>query len=118
MSDLVQRLSSGDHPVEASLRPSRTVQALKECIASGYVHVRFTKTRGGTELGFPLDPVRSDYSAADFQNQTGKVLLVGELTLDYSRVRCVTHIDLPSLEGVGHLEPIPDSTAERPQGVQ
>lgn len=30
MNELVQRLSQGDHPVEASLRPEKTATALKE----------------------------------------------------------------------------------------
>lgn len=33
MNELVQRLSEGEHPVEASLRPEKTATALKESIA-------------------------------------------------------------------------------------
>ena len=104
MEDLVQRLAKGEHAVEASLRPEKTVKALRDRIERGFVHVRFTQTRGGTELGFSLDRERSDLSKADFEKQTGSVTLVGELTLDYERVRCVAEILLPSLEGTGHLE--------------
>ena len=50
MDELVARLSAGDHPVEASLRPEKTIKALKECIDRGYVHIKFTETEGGTEL--------------------------------------------------------------------
>jgi hypothetical protein len=106
MSDLVQRLSQQQHPVEITLRPERTVKALKECIDRGYVHVRFTGTRGGTELGVPLDPQGTDLSAADFDKETGRLTLAGELSLDYVKVRCVAEIELPSLTGQGHLEPI------------
>ena len=54
---LVERLSQGSHRVEASLRPDKTVQLLKECIDRGYVHIRFPDTRGGTELGVRLEQI-------------------------------------------------------------
>jgi hypothetical protein len=41
MDELVQRLSTGDHSVEASLHPEKTEQAFKECIERGYVHQWF-----------------------------------------------------------------------------
>lgn len=107
MSDLVQRLSEGLHPVEVSLRPHRTVQALKECIDRDYVLVKFTSTRGGTELGVPLDRERSNLAEADFDREVGRLRVVGELTLDYVRVRCLADIELPSLQGQGKLEPLP-----------
>ena len=45
---LVDRLCAGEHPVEAALRPDRTVAALREAVERGYVFVRFTDTAGGT----------------------------------------------------------------------
>jgi hypothetical protein len=106
MNELVQRLSAGNHPVEASLRPEKTAAALKERIDLGYVHIKFTNTRGGTELGVRLDRAACDLSQASFENQSGTVHLVGELILNYVKVRCVADIDLATLEGQGHLEPI------------
>jgi hypothetical protein len=103
MNDLVQRLSTGDHPIEASLRPERTCAALKEAIDRGYVHVRFPGTRGGTELGVPLDRERSQL-AADFAGGKGTITIVGELSLDFVHVRCIADLDLESLAGTGHLE--------------
>jgi uncharacterized protein YbdZ (MbtH family) len=100
---LVQRLSSGRHPVEVSLRPERTAQALKSRIELGHVHVRFTDTRGGTEFGFELDRAASDLSQADFVRPSGKVHLEGSLTLDGVKVRCIARIDLETLSGEGHL---------------
>lgn len=100
---LVQRLCSGRHPVEVSLRPDRTAQALKSRIELGHVHVRFTGTRGGTELGFELDRAASDLSQADFVRPSGKVHLEGCLTLDGVKVRCIAHVDLETLSGEGHL---------------
>jgi uncharacterized protein YbdZ (MbtH family) len=102
-NDLVQRLSKGQHPIEAGLRPARTVEALKERIDMGYVHIKFTDTRGGTELGVRLDPDALDLTQADFVKGVGSVHLEGGLTLDYIKVRCVADIDLSTLAGKGHL---------------
>lgn len=106
MDDLVARLSAGDHLVEASLRPEKTVKALKECIDRGYVHIKFTETKGGTELGVKLDGKASDLSKADFDKETGNVHLAGNLILNYVKVQCVADIDLKTLEGRGCLVPL------------
>lgn len=103
---LVNRLCAGDHPVEASLRPEKTAQALKERIELGYVHIKFPNTKGGTELGVRLHPEATDLSQADFETQTGRVHLIGGLTLNYVKVRCVADLDLTTLTGQGHLEPV------------
>jgi Core binding factor beta subunit len=100
---LVEKLCEGDHPIEASLRPEKTTKALKDRIDMGYVHIKFTQTKGGTELGVRLDQETLDLSQADFENQTGKVHLEGELTLDYVKVRCIADLDLQTLNGKGHL---------------
>jgi hypothetical protein len=111
MNELVQRLSNGSHPVEASLRPERTAAALKEGIDRGYVHIKFTNTQGGTDLGMRLDPAASDLSQANFEQQTGNLHLVGSLTLNYVPVRCIADLDLKTLSGQGHLEPV-ETTVE------
>lgn len=103
-NDLVQRLSAGEHPVEVSLRPEKNAQALKACIDRGYVHIKFTNTQGGTELGVRLDKDASNFRDADFAGQRGHLRLVGGLTLDYVKVRCIADIDLSTLAGKGHLE--------------
>jgi uncharacterized protein YbdZ (MbtH family) len=100
---LVDRLCEGDHPVEASLRPEKSVKALKERIDLGYVHLKFTATRGGTELGVRLDQEALDLSQADFESQAGSIHLEGELMLDYVKVRCIADLELPALTGKGHL---------------
>jgi hypothetical protein len=109
MNDLVQRLSQGEHAVEVSLRPERTVKALKDCLDRGFVHVRFTKTRGGTELGFAVDLTHSDLAGADFDAESGQLRIAGDLTLDWVKVRCIADLQLPSMEGLGHLEPLQQS---------
>ncbi|WP_414620787.1 MbtH domain protein [Calothrix sp. CCY 0018] len=106
MNELVQRLSEGEHPIEASLRPEKTATALKENIDRGYIHIKFTNTEGGTDLGVRLDSEASVFNEADFEHQTGKVHLVGNLTLNYVKVRCIADVDLATLNGKGHLEPV------------
>ena len=100
---LVDKLSEGSHPVEAGLRPERTVKLFKEAIDRDYVHIKFTNTKGGTELGVRLDRDGCDFDNADFENGAGTVHIEGGLTLDYVKVRCVADIDLMSLQGQGHL---------------
>lgn len=102
-NELVNRLCDGDHPVEASLRPEKTVQILKERIDMGHVHIKFTDTHGGTELGVRLDRDATDLSKADFDAGQGTVHLEGTLTLNYVPVRCIADIDLASFDGKGHL---------------
>jgi uncharacterized protein YbdZ (MbtH family) len=101
---LVDKLCKGNHPVEAKLRPEKTVKLFKEAIDRNYVHIKFTKTRGGTELGVRLDRDACDFSRADFENGTGTIHVEGGLTLDYVKVKCIADIDLSTLEGKGHLE--------------
>ena len=110
-NELVNRLCEGDHPVEASLRPEKTVQILKERIDMGHVHIKFTDTRGGTELGVRLDRDATDLSKADFDAGQGTVHLEGTLTLNYVPVRCIADIDLTSLDGKGHLVSLEAETA-------
>ena len=98
---LVDRLSEGDHPVEVSLRPEPSVRLFKEAIDRNYVHIRFTDTQGGTELGVRL--AACDFSQADFENGVGQIHLEGTLTLDYVTVRCIADIDLSCLKGTGRL---------------
>jgi hypothetical protein len=100
---LVDKLCEGDHPVEAGVRPEKTVKLFKEAIDRNYVHVKFTGTKGGTELGVRLDRDTCDFNQADFENATGTVHVEGALTLDYVKVRCIADIDLKTLEGKGRL---------------
>jgi hypothetical protein len=102
-ASLVDLLSQGDHPVRVGLRPESSAKLFKEAIDRNYVHIKFLHTRGGTEIGFPLDQHASVFSAADFESGTGVAHLEGNLSLDYVRVKCVANIDLSTLQGKGHL---------------
>jgi hypothetical protein len=112
MSELVQKLAKGDHRVIFRKIQDDGVQELKECIDRDYVHIKFTETKGGTELGFPLDRDRSDLSGADWDKKSGKIHLEGELTLDYVKVRLVADVDLSNLEGQGHLDILEEEKEE------
>ena len=107
---LVERLSEGEHPVEIRLRPENTAQAVKRCVDRGYIHVRFPNTRGGTELGLRLNAESCDWSGGNFDASTGSIHLVGELTLDMVKVRCIADIDLSTLQGRGRLQSVATAT--------
>lgn len=104
MSDLVQRLTGGRHPLVFARGDAAT--GLKAAIERRYVLLKFTGTRGGTELGMPLDVPTCDLSAADFERGIGKIHLEGELELDYVRVRMVADVNLATLDGEGCLLPL------------
>ena len=99
--DLVTYLSRGDHPVRAT---AASVEQFLDRIRAGYVNLRFTDTRGGTELGIRLDSQASDTTQADFTQRTGTVHLAGDLTLNYRPVRLTAELALETLEGLGRLQ--------------
>jgi hypothetical protein len=102
MNDLTQRLTTDQAVVMGGADP--TVEELRNRVGEmGYVLVKFTQTRGGTELGFPLDRSATDLSAADFDQGTGSVHLEGNLILNDDPVRCIADIDLATLKGSGRL---------------
>jgi len=103
MNDLVRFLCTGEHPIHVSLR-EKTIAGVKNALELGLVLVMFSDTKGGTEIGIPVDPNRSDLRALEGGNGSGEIRLVGDLTLDYVPVTCVARIDLTTLHGEGHLE--------------
>jgi hypothetical protein len=103
MNDLVKFLTTGDHPVTVSLRPEKTLELFRDAVNRGYVHIKFTDTRGGTELGVQIDPSRSDLAAMKNRAASGSVVFVGDLSLDYTPVTCSATIDIDTLEGTGRL---------------
>jgi hypothetical protein len=103
MNELVERLSQGDHPVAVG-GPKPSLEEFKKRIEDmGYVFIKFTGTRGGTDLGVRVDKSAVDLSKADFAQATGVAHVEGTLTLNYVKVRCVADIDLATLQGTGHL---------------
>ena len=100
MDALVKQLSSGSHPVALSRYESAA--DLQKSIERGFVLVKFTGTRGGTELGFHVD-TQCQTTNANFGGSEGTVHLEGELSLNFHKVRCIADIDLKSLAGEGRL---------------
>jgi uncharacterized protein YbdZ (MbtH family) len=99
--NLVEYLSTGEHPVEVRVPKSSTFRDRMEL---GFIHVRFTDTRGGTELGFSVNREHTDTSRANLDEPSGELRLAGTLKLNGVRVMCVADLDLTTLAGTGHLE--------------
>jgi hypothetical protein len=104
MSELVQKLAQGDHRVVVKPVADDPIAEIRRRLDTGYIHVLFPDTRGGTELGVHLLRGLSDASQANFEARSGTLSLVGLLKLDYVPVRCVANVDLGTLEGTGRLE--------------
>ena len=103
MDELVERLSQGDHPVTVGGPKPSLDEFRKRVEDMGYVFIKFTDTRGGTDLGVRVDKSITDLSHAHFAQVTGNAHVEGTLTLNYVKVRCVADIDLKTLSGTGHL---------------
>ncbi len=103
MNELLEYLAQGDHPVIiGGPKPSR--EELKTRIETiGYVFIKFTDTRGGTDLGVRVDKAATGVREGDFDDASGRVHVEGTLTLNYVPVRCIADIDLATLSGTGHL---------------
>ena len=103
MDDLVQRLSEGNHPIIVGGPKSSLEDFRKRVEEIGYVFIKFTGTRGGTDLGVRVDKSASDLDQVDFEKARGIVHLEGTLTLNYVKVRCIANLDLATLSGNGYL---------------
>jgi hypothetical protein len=102
MDELTERLTIAQPVIMGGTNP--TVEELKERTGDmAFMLVKFTETRGGTELGFPLDRGATDLSRADFDQGTGTVHVEGGLILNDDPVRLIADIDLSSLKGTGRL---------------
>jgi hypothetical protein len=106
MNYLTERLSVDQPIILGGSDP--TVEELRERAGEmGYVLIKFTETRGVTELGFPLDRAATDLSGADFDEGTGAMHVEGDLVLNGDVVRCIADIDLATLTGTGRLRLAP-----------
>jgi hypothetical protein len=102
MNELTERLTVEQPIIMGGADP--TVGELRDRTGEmGYVLVKFTQTRGGTELGFPLDRAATDLGKANFDDGTGIVHVEGHLILNDDPVRCIADIDLATLKGTGRL---------------
>lgn len=102
MNELTERLTAEQPIIMGGADP--TLEELRNRTGEmAYVLVKFTQTRGGTELGFVLDPGTTDLSGANFEDGTGSVHVEGQLSLNGDPVRCIADIDLATLKGTGRL---------------
>jgi hypothetical protein len=102
MNELTQRLTTDQPVIVGGMHPS--VEELRQRIFEmGYVLIKFTETRGGTELGVRLDTEATNSEKADFDEGTGVVHIEGTLILNDDPVRCFADIDLATLKGTGRL---------------
>lgn len=104
MSGLVTALSERDRPIVVGGVEPTTTDFVARLTGLRYVVLRFTGTRGGTEVGFALDDTGTDLSGADLVAGSGRVRVAGDLTVDGVPVRCVADIDLTTLAGTGRLD--------------
>lgn len=102
--DLIERLCSGSHKVRAVTRPEHSATAFKDALDRGFVQIEFTETQGGTVLGFAVDAEQSDLSQISHNKPNAQVVVVGMLTLNFQKVRCVATLDLKNCTGEGKLE--------------
>jgi hypothetical protein len=108
MDDLTQRLST-DQPVTVG-GPRPTLEDLRSRLEDiGVVFVKFTQTRGGTDLGIRLDRTTSDFGQADFDQGSGTVHVEGTLILNDDPVRCIAEFDLATMNGTGRLVLVDES---------
>jgi hypothetical protein len=106
INELVKRLSEGKH--EAILEDGNDFyEDIKNRIEGGFVHIKFTKTRGtGTEIGINVDLNKTDLKGADFDKKEGKLHIEGTTNLNYNKVRCIADFDFSTKVGEGYLEVI------------
>src|ERR1700691_3255458 len=102
MNELTQRLTV-DQPVVVG-GPDLSLGELERRVKEiGHIFIKFTETRGGTDLGIRVARPACDDSAADFSDGTGTVHIEGTVPLNHDPVRCIATIDLATLKGSGHL---------------
>ena len=109
MHELTQRLADGDHPVIVGGPHSSPEELRRRIEEIGYVLIKFTDTRGGTELGMALDRAATDIGNANFDEGSGALHIEGTLTLNDDPVRCIADLDLATMSGTGHLVPVKES---------
>ena len=111
INELVQRLSEGKHEVVIGHR-DEPYEEIKERIEDGYIHIKFTKTRGGTELGINVDLNSTNVKDLDFTKGEGLLHIEGTTNLNYNTVRLIADIDLTSRKGEGCLEVVSEEPIE------
>jgi hypothetical protein len=107
VDDLTQRLSVNQSVVVGGPNPS--LDELKKRLEIGYVFIKFTETRGGTDLNLRMDRAATDLSSADLDEGSGTLHVEGLLILNNDPVRCIADIDVATLKGTGQLVLVAES---------
>lgn len=102
MSELVQKLAAGEHRVVVGGSQATLAEFHRRITDMGYVFIKFTDTRGGTDIGFRIDREATRVDG-DLEQGTGTVHVEGNVKLDYVPATVVADIDLATLSGTGHL---------------
>ena len=109
INELVQRLSEGKHEVVIGHR-DESYEEIKQRIEDGYIHIKFTQTRGGTELGINVDLNNTNLKEIDFNKGEGLLHIEGTTNLNYNAVRCIADIDLATRKGEGCLQVVEEES--------
>ena len=109
INELVQRLSEGKHEVVIGHR-HEAYEEIKQRIEDGYIHIKFTQTRDGTELGINVDLNNTNLKELDFNKGEGLLHIEGTTNLNYNAVRCVADIDLATRKGEGYLQVVKEES--------
>ena len=109
INELVQRLSEGKHEVVIGHR-DQSYEEIKQRIEDGYIHIKFTQTRGGTELGINVDLNNTNLKELDFNKGEGLLHIEGTTNLNYNAVRCIADIDLATRKGEGCLQVVEEES--------
>ena len=105
INELVQRLGKGKHEVVIGHK-DELYEEIKQRIEDGYIHIKFTQTKGGTELGINIDLNSTNVKELDFDKKEGLLHIEGTTNLNYNSVRCIVDIDLATRKGEGYLQNI------------
>lgn len=103
INELVKRLSKGKHEVAIGYR-DESYEEIKQRIEDGFIHIKFTQTKGGTELGINVDLNNTNVKELDFDQMKGLLHIEGTTNLNYNEVRCIANIDLAIKKGKGYLQ--------------
>jgi hypothetical protein len=103
INELVERLSKGKHEVVIGHR-DEPYDEIKQRIEDGFIHIKFTQTKGGTELGINVDLNNTNVKELDFEQKKGLLHIEGTTNLNYNEVRCIADINLATKKGKGHLQ--------------
>ena len=101
INELVERLSNGRHKVIIGER-DESYEEMKERINDGFFHIKFTETKGGTELGISIDKSKTNINEIDLE--TGLLHIEGTTNLNYNDVRLIADINMKSKSGEGYLQ--------------